>query len=187
MFTGIRSLLLASLPLVVLGSPKHTMPSGSFFQLYAYGDAFGGLPLFYAGGLAYVGDPTLSNSSEAAVVSFSTNSSNQFTGNPNTTNVSTSPTWSNVTLFVPATATDDGRIGFLPNNYDQGNSTVTTSGFAFYGSTAMLIGSDGSISTAFCGMEVEEGVYQLFWNETDGTKPLTLRSVAPSNPSSKRH
>jgi hypothetical protein len=42
-------------------------PSATF-QLYAYGDGFGGLPLFYADGLAYIGDPSLANSSDAAVV-----------------------------------------------------------------------------------------------------------------------
>lgn len=63
-----RNLLAASLPLVVLGARKRDVSASATFQLYAYGDGFGGLPLFYADGLAYIGDPSLANSSDAAVV-----------------------------------------------------------------------------------------------------------------------
>jgi hypothetical protein len=63
-----RNLLAASLPLVVLGARKRDASPSSTFQLYAYSDRFGGLPLFYADGLAYLGNPSLSNSSDAAVV-----------------------------------------------------------------------------------------------------------------------
>lgn len=49
-----RNLLAASLPLVVLGARKRDVSPSATFQLYAYGDGFGGLPLFYADGLAYI-------------------------------------------------------------------------------------------------------------------------------------
>ena len=63
-----RNLLASSLPLVVLGARKRDVSPSATFQLYAYGDSFAGLPLFYADGLAYIGDPSLVDSSEAAVV-----------------------------------------------------------------------------------------------------------------------
>jgi hypothetical protein len=63
-----RNLLVASLPLVVEGARKRDVSSSATFQLYAYSDDFGGLPLFYADGLAYVGDPSQVNNSDAAVV-----------------------------------------------------------------------------------------------------------------------
>ena len=45
----------------------------------------------------------------------------------------------------------------------------------------MLIGDDGSLASAFYGAKVQDKVYELHWNETVGTSPLSLRSVAPSN------
>jgi hypothetical protein len=68
MHINMRTLLFASLPLAVLGARKRAVSGDSTFQLYAYGDGCGGLPLYYADGLAYVGDSTLFNSSDAAVV-----------------------------------------------------------------------------------------------------------------------
>jgi hypothetical protein len=68
MHINMRIFLFTSLPLAALGARKRAVSAGSTFQLYAYGGGFGGLPLYYADGLAYVGDPTLSNSSDAAVV-----------------------------------------------------------------------------------------------------------------------
>lgn len=68
MRVNMRYFLAASLPLLVVGARKRDVSSSATFQLYAYGDDFGGLPLFWDGGLAYAGDPGLANSSEAAVV-----------------------------------------------------------------------------------------------------------------------
>jgi hypothetical protein len=48
----------------------------------------------------------------------------------------------------------------------------------------MLYGDDGSIATSFSGIQSENGIYELFWNDTEGTTPLTLRKQAPSNPPS---
>jgi hypothetical protein len=64
MLFNMHIFFLTTLPLAVLGAMK---PAATF-QLYAYGDGFGGLPLFYADGFAYVGDPNTFNSSDAAVV-----------------------------------------------------------------------------------------------------------------------
>ncbi|KAG9187947.1 hypothetical protein G6011_01870 [Alternaria panax] len=177
-----RNLLAASLPLVVLGARKRDVSSSATFQLYAYGDGFGGLPLYYVDGLAYIGDPSVANSSEAAVVIFSMDSNHHFIGNPNVTDGDVAPSWSNVTLFVPEPSSGDKRVGFLPPNDGTGNTTTHTSGFAFYGSTAMLHGDDGSISTAFSSIKSQKtGMYELFWNDTEGAIPLTLRRTAPSN------
>jgi hypothetical protein len=67
MHIAMRSALLALLPLAVLGARKRDVASTPF-QLYAYSEDIGGLPLFYADGLAYLGEPALSNSTDAAVV-----------------------------------------------------------------------------------------------------------------------
>ena len=67
MYATMRSVLLALLPLAVFGARKRDVASTPF-QLYAYSEDIGGLPLFYADGLAYLGEPALSNSTDAAVV-----------------------------------------------------------------------------------------------------------------------
>ncbi|KAL1798269.1 hypothetical protein ACET3X_002306 [Alternaria dauci] len=179
-----RSILLCLLPLAVLGARKRDIASTAF-QLYAYSEEIGGFPLFYADGLAYVGSPTLFKGTDASVVTFTIDADKNFIGNPNATTAASKPTWSNAALFIPSSHSNDRRVGFLPSNHDAGNATIRTSGFAFYGSTAMLYGEDGSISTSFYGMKVENGVFQLHWNDTDGKVPLTLRNIAPSNVVSK--
>lgn len=65
---NLRLFFLSALPLAVLGAVKRDVSPAATFQLYAYGDDFGGFPLFYADGLAYIGNPTALNSSDAAVV-----------------------------------------------------------------------------------------------------------------------
>ncbi|CAA9961252.1 hypothetical protein PTMSG1_04636 [Pyrenophora teres f. maculata] len=176
-----RLFCLTALPLAVLGAVKRDVSPAATFQLYAYGDDFGGFPLFHADGFAYVGDPNVFNSSDAAVVTFQTDTARHFVGNPNITLNQHTPTWSSVTLFVPSQSSNDTRVGFLPPNDGTGNDTIDTSGFSFYGSTAMLISDDGSLASAFYGAKVQDNVYELRWNETVGTSPLSLRRVAPSS------
>ena len=65
---NVRVFLFVSLSFSGLGARKRAVSTGSTFQLYAYGPGCGGLPLYYADGLAYVGNSTLSNSSDAAVM-----------------------------------------------------------------------------------------------------------------------
>ncbi|KAF2116008.1 hypothetical protein BDV96DRAFT_598792, partial [Lophiotrema nucula] len=140
---------------------------------------------------AYVGDPNLSNSTDAAevtcrAVSPGTSDTGTFYGAPNTTDLtnSTAPSWSNVTLFIPTTGASSARVGFVSGS----NSTddIQTTGFVFYGSTVMVRGDDGTLETAWYGLPVgDTGVHALYWNDTSlGQIPLTLRSVAPSNPDS---
>lgn len=80
----LRIALLAQLPLLAFGAVQRRQ-TPSQFELYAYGERFGGLPMFYADGktpnptlrhyrinrfegYAYLGDHTLSNSSDAREV-----------------------------------------------------------------------------------------------------------------------
>ena len=68
MLLKMRLLSLSTLPLAVLGAVKRDVSPTATFQLYAYGDDLGGFPLFYADGLAYIGDVAAFNSSNADVV-----------------------------------------------------------------------------------------------------------------------
>ncbi|KAF2799259.1 hypothetical protein K505DRAFT_294905 [Melanomma pulvis-pyrius CBS 109.77] len=177
--------LFASLPFVALGARQRRATTDEF-ELFAYGPKLGGPGLFYADGYAYIGDPSLSNSSDAATVICRSSLNGAFTGSPNTTNLanSTSADWSNVTLFVPGPSNTDHRVGFLDSSNTTTSSDIITDSFFFYGSTAMVKGSDGSLETFWTGLAVgNTGVYALYWNDTSlGQVHLTMRNVGPSSP-----
>ncbi|KAJ4983146.1 hypothetical protein SVAN01_11371 [Stagonosporopsis vannaccii] len=176
--------MLYTLPLLALGAKKRSIPSN--FSLYGYGEGFGGFPLFYADGYAYIGEAAQSNSSDAATVILSLGTgdkSDYWVGNPNTTLLTntTAVSWSNVIFYVPDNTTSDKRVGF----HASGDSTASDieSGFYFYGSTAVLIGESGTLESNFYALQISEHVHRLYWNDTSlGQKPVILRSVAPSNP-----
>ncbi|KAF2851565.1 hypothetical protein T440DRAFT_467811 [Plenodomus tracheiphilus IPT5] len=173
--------ILATLPALSLGMKRRSTTDS--FNLFAYGSSFGGLPLFYANGYAYIGEPNEANSTDAAVVSFTANGNGVWTGAPNATNVTaTAPSWSNVTIYVPATGSDDTRIGFLSEN-DTATSDELVSGFRLYGSTATLIGGDGNLETLWYSLQVSKRVHALYWNDTtSGQAPVILRNKPASNP-----
>jgi hypothetical protein len=211
--------VLAALPYIALGAQQRRASTDEF-QLFGYGPGLGGPGLFYAEGkqsllrllvlsylhicegFAYIGDPNLSNSSDAATVicklSLSrlsifvlnkwlvTNSNSAFVGSPNTTNLSnsTSANWSNVMLFVPGPTATDHRVGFLDSGAIS-DSDIITDSFFFYGATTMVIGSDGTLETLWTGLPVgNTGIYALYWNDTSqGQLQLTIRNIEPSNPS----
>lgn len=90
--------------------------------------------------------------------------------------------WSDVTLFVPSEASGEKRVGFLSSNLGT-NSSIQTSGFSFYGQTAMRIEDDGTIDTLFTALTLDNGAVQIYWNDTSsGQVPITLRGNAPSSP-----
>jgi hypothetical protein len=90
---------------------------------------------------------------------------------------------------VPTAPVNDKRVGFLTSNNGTRNGTrngtVTSSGFGFFGSTVVLSGDYGGLQTLFYGMELQNGLFGLYWNDTDGKVPITLRRVAPSKPDMK--
>ncbi|KAI5919171.1 hypothetical protein F4810DRAFT_688691 [Camillea tinctor] len=156
-------------------------PTGSF-NLYAYGDGIGGAPIIYNGESVYVGLPAaFSNSTEAAPVLFDL-SDNVLTGNPNTTS-SSSPSWSNVTMFIPASGSSSHSIGFVSGS--SSNSSITTDGFLFYGQAVLHKNSAGSLETLWYAIPTDvDRVWTLAWNSTsdstNGTVPISLRSTAPT-------
>ncbi|KAH6639586.1 hypothetical protein C7974DRAFT_134838 [Boeremia exigua] len=179
-----RILVLCTLPFLALGAKKREVPS--HFGLYGYGEGFGGFPLFYADGYAYIGEAAQSNISNAATVDFSLGTGNMtslWIGNPNTTLLPDANTanWADTVFYLPDNTTSDKRVGFLSNNNATDGAIKT--GFSFYGSTAVLIGETGTLESSFYALQVSERVHRLYWNETSlGQKPVVLRAVAPSMP-----
>ncbi|KAI1496052.1 hypothetical protein F5X99DRAFT_401617 [Biscogniauxia marginata] len=158
-------------------------PTGSF-NLYAYGTGIGGAPVFYAGDVVYLGQLSSLNSTEAAPVLFETGDNNALKGNPNTTSSTTSPSWSNVTLFVPGPTSSSHKVGFSNTTT---NGTVSASGFVFYGQDVLHENSNGNLETLWYAVPASmDSVWSLNWNstgdETEGIIMVSLRSAAPSRP-----
>jgi hypothetical protein len=86
-----------------------------------------------------------------------------------------------VTFYIPDNTVSDKRVGFLSS--DNSTDGAITSGFYFYGSTAVLIGETGVLESNFFALQVNERIHRLYWNDTSlGQVPVILRSIAPSNP-----
>ncbi|EXF85183.1 hypothetical protein CABS01_11601 [Colletotrichum abscissum] len=158
----------------------------SSFQIYAYGTGIGGLALFTAGGDAYFGDYTQFNDSNAAPVIFTPEEDDTETwlGAPNTTAVTTAPTWSNLTFTIPTADSGVHNVAFL--NSSASTTGRKTSGFSFYGNFVLVEAEDGSFESWWYATATDiDGIYNLRWNETgddtDDKIILNLRRTAPSN------
>ncbi|KAJ9268842.1 hypothetical protein DTO212C5_5043 [Paecilomyces variotii] len=165
--------------LLAIFLPLCSAASQDNFNLFAYGDNIGGLPLVFRDGYAQVGDPNKLNSSFTKIY-FDTNSStSQWVANPNNTDSSANATWSNQVLFVPGPSSSDHRIGFAS---DPGSNVTTT--FKTYGQFVFVVNTTGEWESAFYAQSTDtENLYSLLWNPGDSEDyiPVTLRTVAPSN------
>ncbi|KAJ5670732.1 uncharacterized protein N7477_006095 [Penicillium maclennaniae] len=145
---------------------RSTPAANEKFGLYAYGENVGGLSLFYANGLAYIGDPANSTSSTASSVSFkrSSDSSSTWIANPNSTTKAEAG-WSDELLYVPSSSSSNHQMGFTSSR----RSNETTTGFIFYGQWVMVELESGDMSSSFYVRRESEGkgVYSLLWNVTD--------------------
>ncbi|KAH8904104.1 hypothetical protein BR93DRAFT_985408 [Coniochaeta sp. PMI_546] len=181
--TLISHFLLLGLVFASLHSTSKRATSSGNFQLYAYGNGIGGLPVFSTGSTVYIGDPTQSNSTDAAPVIF-TSSSTSFLGNPNTTAVpSSSPSWSNLTLAIPSSSSSSHAVTLVSSS--NATSDVTTTGFTFYGRFLFILES-GAFESLFYALPTEnQDVWSLNWNttgdDTEGQVLVSLRNAKPTN------
>ncbi|KAK1574416.1 uncharacterized protein LY79DRAFT_639835 [Colletotrichum navitas] len=182
--------LLLSLAAVAAAVPAGNLPRAASvsnsapFQIYAYGDGIGGLPLFSTGSDAFLGDYANFNDPNAAPVTF-TPTNNAWQGAPNTTalNSTTTPTWSNVTFSIPTDGASDHSVGFL--NSSSTASDRQTSGFLTYGNVIFVSGESGNmVSMWYATPSSVEGIYSLKWNVTDDSTEdkivLALKKTVPS-------
>lgn len=105
-------------------------------------------------------------------------------GAPNTTAVTTAPTWSNLTFTIPTADSGVHNVAFL--NSSASTTGRKTSGFSFYGNFVLVEAEDGSFESWWYATATDiDGIYNLRWNETgddtDDKIILNLRRTAPSN------
>ncbi|KAL4948634.1 hypothetical protein BDW69DRAFT_189093 [Aspergillus filifer] len=153
------------------------------FNLYAYGDGIGGLPLRYADGAAVVSKGVPENATDTDVVSFTT-SDGSLIGNPNAT--SSNPPFSDQLLSIPGPDSTSHEIGFV-NGTSSPPADVVVNKFVWYGHTLLVENDEGEFTSLFSLRKSEEadGEYSLFWNVTDTAGDedvitISMRSIGPS-------
>jgi len=105
-----------------------------------------------------------------------TDNNSVWVANPNATD--SNATFADATFFVSSAS---HAAGFLGDNSTATNDEIT-SGFSFYGHTALLVDASGVWQSAFYAMATEtDGLWSLGWNFTNvnGAIPVTLRDTSP--------
>ncbi|KAH6674327.1 hypothetical protein B0J14DRAFT_589746 [Halenospora varia] len=161
--------------------------SVSDISLWGYGAYSNGAKIFYSEGLAYIGLTGLDD-----VTGVQTNIT--FTEDPNDTTVpwtitaNSSTVTFNETLYMYIVP-DSGnmtQVGFAANG-SVPDGGVTT-GFAWFGKNVAYAASESDYEMMFWGLNTTtEGVFGLYWNGgslLDGAFPVTVKSTAPTHPTS---
>ncbi|EFQ29623.1 hypothetical protein CGRA01v4_14908 [Colletotrichum graminicola] len=182
--------LLLSLAAAAAAVPAGNLPRAASasnsapFQIYAYGEGIGGLPLFSAGSDAFLGDYAKFNDPNAAPVTF-TPTNNAWQGAPNTTalNYTAAPNWSNLTFSIPTDDASDHSVAFLGSNSTA--SGRRTSGFLTYGNVIFVSGGSGNMESMWYATPSSvDGIYSLKWNATGDSSEdkiiLALKKTIPS-------
>ncbi|KAL4733277.1 hypothetical protein BDV11DRAFT_175848 [Aspergillus similis] len=173
---------------LVLFSAFASLALGESFNLYAYGDGIGGLPLHYADGkthrhssrAAVISQNAPKDAKDTDVVSFTT-SNGRLIGNPNAT--SSDPPFSNTILYIPDSESTSHEIGFV-NDTDSAPANKLINRFIWYGHFLLVENDEGELTSLFSVKEsASEGEYSLLWNVTDSDEDVitvSMRSIAPS-------
>ncbi|KAI0394164.1 hypothetical protein F5Y17DRAFT_458207 [Xylariaceae sp. FL0594] len=163
-------------------------PDGPF-GLYAYGSGIGGAPVFYSQDMAFIGDQTQIGDEEAARVIFTAGPNNSLFSNPAD---SASKSWANKAFFIPSRTSKSHHVGFTNTDTPEPDADIDTSGFIFYGATALHQGGpDNDLQGLWYAVPTTQSkrVWALQWNATDDDGlakddkiAVTLRTVAPARP-----
>ncbi|KAK2037573.1 hypothetical protein LZ31DRAFT_509435 [Colletotrichum somersetense] len=150
--------------------------------MYAYGDGIGGLPVFSAGGDAFIGNFSKFNDPNAAPVTF-TPDNHIWQGTPNVTDSSSAPNWSNLTFSIPANGASNNSVGFV--NSTSAPSDRLTDGFLTYGNVIFFAGASGKMQSQWYATPYTiDGIYALKWNASNDLSEdkiiLALKKTVPS-------
>ncbi|KAJ5757294.1 uncharacterized protein N7511_005988 [Penicillium nucicola] len=141
------------------------------YNLYAYGESIGGLPLYYADVYTGSSGPLVGNPANS-------------TGSDSGKNLSP-PSFSDQQMFVPSTDSSSHQVGRTRN----ASSEEVTSKFIWYGHFLLVEIDNGEYTSLFYTKKNsnQEGAYSLLWNITENEDEdteyfvVSMRSIAPSN------
>ncbi|KAF2963046.1 hypothetical protein GQX73_g10525 [Xylaria multiplex] len=148
----------------------------------------GGAQVFYSHDAAFIGDQMQMDDDEAASVLFTAGPNDGLIGNPDMKTSRGFPSWSNKAFFIPASMSSSHQVGFKSKTLDSPNPDTDTSGFIFYGATALHLSADGTLHGLWYVLPTQsKKIWSLHWNATTGDKSdghlsVTLRSVPPTKP-----
>ncbi|POS75141.1 hypothetical protein DHEL01_v206456 [Diaporthe helianthi] len=185
MITAIAALSAAVVGVTARPSIVQSRATASNFSLFAYGlstdSEIGGYPIFYYEGLSYIANPAKVNYTSGYVLfTEGTDDTTQWVANPLTTR---NEPWSESLFYVPAVA---GPTGFYkPDIRMVTEDAIITTGFTFYGETAML-SINGSLYTEWYAVKTGvDGLWSVGWNATGAgvtdAELITVRGVVPPN------
>ncbi|TVY46607.1 hypothetical protein LOCC1_G001842 [Lachnellula occidentalis] len=156
--------------------------------LFAYGSNTNGAPVFYADGLAYIGQTGLTSFNGTQTnITFAVDLTSTTTPWPITAN-STSVTFNEtLDLYIVPTNGSFTQVGFATNT-SVPTGGVTT-GFGWYGKSVAYAASESDYQLRFWAANTTTtGVYALYWNDNtavtepiDGAFPVAIKSTPPPN------
>lgn len=185
MITAIAALSAAIVGVMARPSSLQSRATSSNFSLFAYGSdtdtEIGGYPIFYYQGLSYIANPAKVNyTSGYVLLTEGTEDTTQWVATPLTT---TNNTWADSVFYVPNRY---GPTGFYKSGVSNvSESNIITTGFTFYGTTAM-VKIDGSLYTEWYAVKTSvDGLWSVGWNATGAgvtdAELITVRRVNPPN------
>ncbi|WPH03580.1 Hypothetical protein R9X50_00646200 [Acrodontium crateriforme] len=168
----------ASAAIVRTRADDDTTELGSF---YAYGQNLSGLPIFFNHAIAYIGYEASSNASTVANITFTEQSANSsLTVTPNNT-VSLSAS----NFYINREAGAFSTAGFT--NASTSSDSVTTTGFALYGSQLVWISDAGELEQKWWAVPTanKTNLYTLNWNVenvlSESAVPVVVKNKAPAS------
>ncbi|KAL4957629.1 hypothetical protein BDW69DRAFT_180414 [Aspergillus filifer] len=184
----LRSLLLFAVSCTALAIHAHPVVkkrqgpvTDNTFNIYAYGEGISGLPIFYADGVARIGDACLSNAEVAQPVYFtvSSTSPNTWIAHPNTKNDKFADAPFNDLVFTLPPADASGENVSFQEPTTSLLSTDEATSFDIYGNYVLL---SGDHSGNFYAVPTDTaGIYGLVWSAVASSDILvTLRTIAPA-------
>ncbi|OOQ91714.1 hypothetical protein PEBR_09232 [Penicillium brasilianum] len=154
--------------------PLYGRGAAKQFRIYAFGANISGLQVFYADGIAKIGDPTQSNAAEVVPVYFTTSSTEEYTWLAHAD--SSNATWSTKALYLA-----DGRPGEV--GFTSSDSTGKLTDVWWHYGHYVMVKVDGAnfYANPIAGAT---GWYTLSWTNSgqgglDQTL-VTLRTIEPS-------
>ncbi|KAJ5103963.1 hypothetical protein N7532_004492 [Penicillium argentinense] len=150
------------------------------FNIYAFGESISGLQVYYADGVASIGDPSQSNATDVLPVYFtaSSTSSDQYTWTAHSASEVQSAAVSDKVLYLANDGSD--KVGFVSSSERSATDSKLTNVWWLYGRYVMTK-IDGA---TFYAEPTSNGWYKLTWSTADqsGTnkKLVTLRTIEPS-------
>lgn len=197
------------LALAGLASAKFYKRATTKISLYTYGGTLGGLNVFYADGLAYVGSASPAGASVASNITckfkspflqFPSSQSiltltfhSQVNEDPSddtvawtiTANSTNASSIDGMQLYITPTSGSFTQVGFVTSTNTSLPTGAVTTGFSWFGKNAAYDDPSGAVNLFYWAEPVSDtdGLWRLMWNQagtpSNGSVPVTLKNTAP--------